>query len=91
MIKIKQLLQLQPIEMLGDFTKGRYRALELITNYVREPSRELRLNAIVCEVSDEDLRWVTDKVHYFLLRILEDAEYDPAEDFEEIPIGLTES
>jgi len=76
--------------MLGDFTKGRYCALELIADYVREPSRELRLNAIVCEVSDEDLRWVTDKVHYFLLRILEDAEYDPIEDLEEIPIGLTE-
>jgi hypothetical protein len=77
--------------MLGDFTKGRYRALELIADHVREPSRELRLNAIVCEVSDADLRWVTDKVHYFLLRILEDAEYDPIEDLEEIPIGLTES
>jgi hypothetical protein len=77
--------------MLGDFTKGRYRALELIADHVREPSRELRLNAIVCEVSDEDLRWVTDKVHYFLLRILDDAEYDPIEDLEEIPIGLTES
>ena len=76
--------------MLGEFTKGRYRALELIADYIREPSRELRLNAIVCEVSDEDLRWVTDKVHYFLLRLLEDAEYDPAEDAEEIPIGLTE-
>jgi hypothetical protein len=49
------------------------------------------LNAIVCEVSDEDLRWVTDKVHYFLLRLLEDAEYDPIEDSEEIPIGLTEN
>jgi len=77
--------------MLGDFTKGRYRALELIADHVREPSRELRLNAIVCEVSDEDLRWVTDKVHYFLLRLLEDAEYDPIEDSEEIPIGLTEN
>ena len=76
--------------MLGEFTKGRYRALELIADYIREPSRELRLNAIVCEVSDEDLRWVTDNVHYFLLRLLEDAEYDPAEDFEEISIGLTE-
>lgn len=76
--------------MLGEFTKGRYRALELIADYVREPSRELRLNAIVCEVSDEDLRWVTDKIHYFLLRILEDAEYDPAEDQEEILSGLLE-
>ena len=81
---------LQPTDMLGEFTKGRYRALELIADYVREPSRELRLNAIVCEVSDEDLRWVTDKIHYFLLRILEDAEYDPAEDQEEILSGLLE-
>jgi hypothetical protein len=85
----KKLCRLPLIDMLGDFTRGRYRALELIADHVREPSRELRLNAIVCEVSDEDLRWVTDKVHYFLLRLLEDAEYDPIEDFEEIPIGLT--
>jgi len=66
--------------MLGDFTKGRYRALELITDFIREPSRELRLNAIVRDVSDEDIRWVIDKLHYFLLKLLEDAEYDPAED-----------
>lgn len=75
--------------MLGDFTKGRYRALELITDFIREPSRELRLNAIVCNVSDEDIRWVTDKLHYFLLKLLEDAEYDPAEDEENL-IGLTD-
>ena len=73
--------------MLGEFTKGRYKALELITDHVSQPSRELRLNAIVCDVSDEDLRWVTDRIHYFLLKILEDADYDPAEDED---IGLTE-
>lgn len=66
--------------MLGEFTRERYRALELIADFIREPSRELRLNAIVCDVSDEDLRWVTDKLHYYLLRLLEDAEYDPAEE-----------
>ena len=64
--------------MLGDFTKGRYRALELLADHVRQPSRELRLDAIVCDVSDEDLRWVVERVHYFLLKIIEDADYDPA-------------
>ena len=76
--------------MLGEFTKERYKALELIADFIREPSRELRLNAIVCDVSDEDLRWVTDKLHYYLLRLLEEAEYDPAEDEEEILIGSTD-
>ncbi len=71
-------------KVLGEFTKGRYRALELVADYIREPSREIRLNAIVCNVSDEDLRWVTDKLHYFLLKLLEDAEYDPAEDCNDI-------
>jgi hypothetical protein len=76
--------------MLGEFTKGRYRALELIADYVREPSRELRLNAIVCDISDEDLRWVTERVHHFLLKLLEDADYDPAEPDSLEEIGLTD-
>jgi hypothetical protein len=70
--------------MLGEFTKGRYKALELVADFIREPSREMRLNAIVCNVSDEDLRWVTDKLHYFLLKLLEDADYDPAEDCDDV-------
>lgn len=76
--------------MLGEFTRERYKALELIADFIREPSRELRLNAIVCDVSDEDLRWVTDKLHYYLLRLLEDAQYDPAEDELDEVIGLTD-
>ena len=76
--------------MLGEFTKDRYKALELIAEFIREPSRELRLNAIVCDVSDDDLRWVTDKLHYYLLRLLEDAQYDPAEDELDEVIGLTD-
>jgi len=79
--------------MLGEFTKGRYRALELIADYVREPSRELRLDAIVCDVTDEDLRWVTERVHHFLLKLLEDAYYDPADQDTDLfleEIGLTD-
>jgi hypothetical protein len=79
--------------MLGEFTKGRYRALELIADYVREPSRELRLNAIVCDINDEDLRWVTERVHHFLLKLLEDADYDPADQDNDLfleEIGLTD-
>lgn len=66
--------------MLGDFTKGRYRALELIADYIKQPSRELRLDAIVCDVTDEDLRWVTERLHHYFLRLLEEADYDPAEE-----------
>jgi hypothetical protein len=73
--------------MLGELNKGRYKALELLAEHIRQPSRELRLDAIVCDVSDDDLRWVVERVHYFLLKILEDADYDPAED---VDIGLTD-
>jgi hypothetical protein len=76
--------------MLGDFTPARYRALELLADHVREPSRELRLDSIIRDVPDEDLRWVTDRVYYWLLKLLEDAEYDPAEDLDGFSIGLTD-
>lgn len=66
--------------MLGDFTKGRYKALELVAGYIKQPSRELRLDAIVYDVSDEDLRWVTERLHHYFLRLLEDAEYDAVEE-----------
>ena len=38
------------------------------------------LNAIISDISDEDLRWVTDKIHYYLLRLLDDVEYDSDEE-----------
>jgi hypothetical protein len=76
--------------MLKDLTPGRHRALELLADHVREPSRELRLNAIISDVTDEDLRWVTDRVHHWLLKLLEDADYDPAEDLNGFSIGLTD-
>ena len=72
--------------MLTELNRNRYRALELLAEHVRAPSRELSLNAIVSDISDEDLRWVTSKIHYYLLRLLEEAEPDSVE--EEIPIGI---
>lgn len=63
--------------MLSEITPKRYRALELIADFIREPSRELRLNAIICDVSDEDLRWVTDRLHHYILKLLEQVEYAP--------------
>ena len=52
--------------MLGELNRNRYRALELLAEHVRAPSRELSLDAIISDISDEDLRWVTDKIHYYL-------------------------
>ena len=62
--------------MLGELNKSRYRALELLAEHVRAPSRQLSIDAIVSDISDEDLRWVTDRIHYYLLKLLEDAKYD---------------
>ena len=74
--------------MLGELNKSRYRALELLAEHVRAPSRQLSIEAIVSDISEQDLRWVTDRIHYYLLKLLEDAEYDPAE--EEIPMVTEE-
>ena len=73
--------------MLGEFNRDPYRALELLADHVRAPSRELSLNAIVSDISDEDLRWVTDKIHYYLLRLLEDVDYDPADEVEILEVA----
>ena len=66
--------------MLGELNRNRYKALALLAEHVRSPSRELSLDAIISDISDEDLKWVTEKIHYYLLKLLEEAEYDPAED-----------
>ena len=73
--------------MLGELNRNRYRALEILADHVRMPSRELSLDAIISDISDEDLRWVTEKVHYYLLKLLEEADYDPAD---EEPISLVD-
>jgi hypothetical protein len=66
--------------MLGELNRGRYRALELIGDHYRRPTRELRLDAIVCNVEDDDLQWVCDRMYHFVLKLLEEADYDPASD-----------
>ena len=70
--------------MLGDFTKGRYRALELIADHIKQPSRELRLDAIICDITDEDLRWVTERLYHYFLKLLEDADCDQTEEEDDL-------
>jgi hypothetical protein len=60
--------------MFNEFTRGRYKALELVSNYLKAPSRELRLEAIISDVEEEDLRWITERFHYYALKILEEVE-----------------
>jgi hypothetical protein len=40
------------------------------------------LSAIFNDVKDEDLKWVTEKIHYYLLRLLEDADYEIEDEVE---------
>ena len=40
--------------MLGELNRNRYKALELLAEHVRAPSRELSLDAIISDISDED-------------------------------------
>tara|TARA_R100000008_G_C3579975_1_gene167813 strand:- start:760 stop:987 length:228 start_codon:yes stop_codon:yes gene_type:complete len=72
--------------MLKELTHNRYRALELLAEHIRSPSRQLSLDAIVSDISDEDLRWVTGKIHYYLLRLLEEAETESVE--EDLNLGV---
>ena len=70
------------IEMLREMNRDRYKALQLLADHLRTPSKDLALNAIFNDVKDEDLKWVTEKIHYYLLRLLEDADYEKEEDEE---------
>ena len=77
--------------MMEGLTKSRYKALETVAEHLSPPSREMRLEAIIKDIPEEDLRWVVDKLHYFILKILEDAEFDPAEeDCDFLSPGLTD-
>ena len=55
------------IKMLRDMNKDRYKALQLLADHIRTPSKDLSLNAIFNDVKDEDLKWVTDKILFYLL------------------------
>ena len=70
------------IEMLRELNRDRYKALKLLADHLRTPSKDLSLNAIFCDVKDEDLKWVTEKIHYYLLRLLEEVDYEKEEEVE---------
>ena len=62
--------------------RDRYKALQLLADHLRTPSKDLFLSAIFNDVKDEDLKWVTEKIHYYLLRLLEDADYEKEDEVE---------
>ena len=72
--------------MLSEMNKERYKALQLLADHIRTPSRDLSLNAIFNDVKEEDLKWVTEKIHYYLLRLLEESHCETEEDIELIPL-----
>jgi len=73
-------------EMLSEMNQERYKALRLLADHIRTPSRDLSLNAIFNDVKDEDLKWVTEKIHYYLLRLLEESDCEIEEDVELVPL-----
>ena len=70
------------IKMLREMNKNRYKALQLLADHLRTPSKDLSLDAIFNDVKDEDLKWVTEKIHYYLLRLLEEVDYEKEDDVE---------
>ena len=70
------------IKMLREMNRDRYKALQLLADHLRTPSKDLSLDAIFNDVNDEDLKWVTEKIHYYLLRLLEDADYEKEDEVE---------
>ena len=48
-------------------------------------------DAIIQDISDEDLKWVSERLHFYVLKLIEESDFDPAEegrDFE--ALGLTD-
>ena len=70
------------IKMLREMNRDRYKALQLLADHLRTPSKDLSLDAIFNDVKDEDLKWVTEIIHYYLLRLLEDVDYEIEDDVE---------
>ena len=80
MKKNQKLILLRSHEMLSEMNPKRYKALRLLADHIRTPSRDLSLNAIFNDVPDEDLKWVTEKIHYYLLRLLEESDCEIEEE-----------
>ena len=69
-------------KMLKEMNRDRYKALQLLADHLRTPSKDLSLDAIFNDVKDEDLKWVTEKIHYYLLRLLEEVDYEKEDEVE---------
>jgi len=65
--------------MFTELTKNRRRALQLLAEHIRFSSKELSLQAVISDVDEDDMKWVTGKIHYYLLRLLEDSDSDFSE------------
>ena len=74
------------IKMLREMNRDRYKALQLLADHLRTPSKDLSLDAIFNDVKDEDLKWVTEKIHYYLLRLLEESDCEIEEEIELVPL-----
>mgnify|MGYP001301647405 FL=1 len=74
--------------MLSELNKDRHKALKVLAEYLKTPPRDLQLCAILKDVKDKDLRWVNEKIHYYLLRLLEESEHNKEE--EEDLVFITE-
>ena len=72
--------------MLREMNRGRYKALQLLADHLRTPSKDLSLDAIFNDVKDDDLKWVTEKIHYYLLILLEESDYENEEEVELISL-----
>ena len=65
--------------MFTELTKNRRRALQLLAEHIRFSSKELSIQAIIPDINEDDMKWVTGKIHYYLLRLLEDSDSDYSE------------
>ena len=72
--------------MLREMNRDRYKALQLLADHLRTPSKDLSLDAIFNDVKDDDLKWVTEKIHYYLLILLEESDYEKEEEVELISL-----
>ena len=70
------------IKMLREMNRDRYKALQLLADHLLTPSKDLSLDEIFNDVKYEDLKWVTEKIHYYLLRLLEEVDYEKEEEVE---------
>ena len=68
--------------MLSELNKDRHKALKVLAEYLKTPPRDLQLCAILKDVKDKDLRWVNEKIHYYLLRLLEESDCEIEEEIE---------